>query len=236
MKTLNVILLLLLCGCSLKKGVSGKYYKSPNAFQFYSDSTFRYEYKESHLYKYSTGNWKQIDKGLISLNSTKKFGDIPLEVHYLDKDKESDRNEISIKIDLKGRGSLSDYICRIMLNDKIYTERRCDSLAYFYIKEPIKSLYLQIINEPVIAVTTYVPFPLITEIIYPKNTIGNNINLTLMLDASNFYYKCFDNDILEVKRKSVKIYNPDRKKWEEMPRVSNQTQIFSRFLEANSMK
>lgn len=236
MKTLNIILLFLLCGCSLKKGVSGKYYKTPNAFQFYSDSTFKYEYKESHLYKYSTGKWKQIDKDFILLNSMKKFGNIPLDVDYLDKNRELDKNKISITINLEGKGSLSDYICRVMLNDKIYTESRCDSLTYFFIKEPIKRLYLQIVNEPIFPVTTYISFPLVTEVIYPKNTIGNNINLILTLDTSNFYYKCFDNDTLKVKRNAIKIYNTDNEKWERMSKVPNQTQIFSRFFDLDSEK
>ena len=220
---------LLFCGCSIKKDITGKYMSksNPNYLQFRENNTFIYEYRAQHLYQQSIGKWEKGSKNLVILNSEIKSTAIPLNVSKLNKI--NGGNNISIKLNIMGNESLSDYQCIVFVNDVKYCLKRCDSLTAIPVNSPIKSIYFMFIREPKTVTTTYIPLPLTTNKYIPDVKNGNNLEVKVNFNDIYFYYKAFNNEKLKIKGDGIKIFNSYKGKWEKLKRVPDSTNIFSRY-------
>lgn len=219
----------LLCGCSLKTNIIGKYAssKNPNCFEFKSDSTFLYEYREKAQYKFSTGTWSNNNQHTIIVNSKISNTIIPIKV---DENKSINPQEsiISIALNITGEMNLSNYKCNIFINDNFYIAKRCDSLSSIIVNLPIRDVYFLIERRPIVFTSTYLLFPLISESYKPKcNTC--NLKIEASFRDSLFSYRSFNNERLKVKKGMIKIFNPITKRWIGLHKVVDSTKIFIHF-------
>lgn len=223
--------IIFLCsGCSIN--VVGKYSsnKSSSSFQFKRDSTFMYEYRAYHLYQYSVGKWERIKRNMITLTSDIKDITIPLSIKEIDHIDDTSNNIISIDLDIKNSRSLADYMCEVYVNDELYCIRRCDSITSIPVTVPIKTCYFHFTKEPEIALTTAVAPPLFTNKYRSNDSItGNKLTIAIDFNNSYFFYKAFNEDTIRVKKHGIRIFNPNLKKWEKISKVSDESNIFSRF-------
>lgn len=220
---------LLLCGCSVKQDIVGKYMSknNPNYLQLRKDGTFIYEYRALHLYQQSIGKWDKGSDDLITLNSPIKSTIIPITITNRST---ATGNNITIKLNISDSKTLADYKCRLYINDAIYCIKRCDSLSSIPISSPIGSMYFMFIKEPQELTNTYVALPLTTNKCSPESKNGNN-NFEVKADFSDtyFYYKAFNNDTLKIKHNGIQVFNSNKGKWEKLFKVSDATNLFSRY-------
>jgi hypothetical protein len=223
-------LVLIVSSCKLNNNIIGKYasQKSANAFQFRSDSTFFYEHKVFHIYQYSEGIWKEKSKGLAILKSDIKTTTIPLIVRS-HRDRKNNSNEIKIALNIQGGGSLADYNCAIYLNDILYATKRCDSINLITLDVPVNNIYFRLIKQPLISFTNVVAQPLFTTRYMFKASKGNEVDIDINLKESLFFYKSFNGDTVKIRNKAIKIFDHYHKKWEKIPKVQNNSNIFSHF-------
>lgn len=223
--------IIFLCGgCSIN--VIGKYSSniSSSSFQFKGDSTFMYEYRSYHLYQYSRGKWEMIKRNMATLTSDIKDITIPLLIKGIDYNNNSNNSMISIDLNIKNSRSLADYMCGVYVNDSLYCVRRCDSIAFIPISVPIESCYFYFTKEPEIASTTAVSPPLYTNKYRSNDSImGNKFIIAIDFNDSYFFYKAFNEDTIRVKKHGIRIYNQDSEKWQKISKVSDESNIFSRF-------
>ena len=223
--------IIFLCGgCSIN--VVGKYssIRCLSSFQFKGDSTFMYKYRSYHLYQYSRGKWEWINRNMITLTSDIKDITIPLSVKEIGHIDGTTSNIISIDLDIKNSQSLADYMCEVYINDVLYCIRRCDSIASIPVTVPIRNCYFNFTKDPQIALATAVSPPLLTNKYRSNSSImGNKLIIAISFDDSYFFYKAFNDDTIRVKKQGIRIFNPDLKKWKKISKVSDESNIFSRF-------
>jgi hypothetical protein len=219
---------LLFASCSIKQDVVGKYMSpnNPNYLQLRKDSTFIYEYRAMHLYQQSVGRWEKHNDGLVTLNSPIKSTIIPINVNNK---RTASGNDITIKLNIHDSKSLADYMCRVYINNVVYCVKRCDSLTSIPISSPIENMYFMFIKAPQEITNTYVSLPLITTKYNPESKNGNSFEVKADFSDAYFYYKAFNNDTLKVKHNAIKIFNSNKGKWEKLLRVSDATNLFSRY-------
>jgi len=218
-------------GCFSNKNITGKYASISNndAYQFKSDSTFIYEYKAFHLYKYSTGKWKRIGTNEILLNSYNRDISIPIEVFGINKS-ETDSININIELQINHGMILSNYKCYIFIDNKLSKIKRCDSLSFIRESSSFRNIYFKFIKEPLQIVSDRVTSPLITNKLEISNRFANeNLKMKIVFDDSYFTYMPFNNDTLKVKSKKILTYNSYLKKWQSIPKVNDKENIFFDF-------
>jgi hypothetical protein len=216
--------------CSVNKDIIGKYSsnKHSNRFEFKKDSTFAYEYLSFHLLKYSEGKWMNLTKNKIVITSDIKSTIIPLTVEELESNNLKSKNALSLHINIEDGKNLSEYMCGIYINDVFYNTLRCDSVSYLPISIPIDSCYFYITKEPD-NLTTAVSPPVYTSKYYTKAEESNNLNITIDFNESFFYYQSFNESVVKIKKKSIQFYDTNTKKWVKVPKVSDESNIFSSF-------
>lgn len=214
--------------CSIKTSVVGKF-SSPKGsnIQFKSDSTFIFEYRAFHLYQYSLGKWKMLNKNLISLTSDIESTVVPLKVKNTANRKAI--NLLSIDLKIQPSKSLSDYRCGVYVNGLLQFTKRCDSISSLVINVPIDTIYFHFTREPAIMTTTAIAPPIFTRKYVTENSKGNEMEIEVDFDDSYFYYRSFDTDTVKTNGHNLKMYDPYRKNWDKLLRVSPSTNLFSRF-------
>lgn len=122
----SISLLLLVFFSPAKGQVYGKYATDgkPDFFQFNSDSTFRYEFRSFHSFRFSEGEWS-IDKSgkYLILNSYKQDAEPVIGMHecsITSKQDSTATNSISFNFTTSGRFNPHDFKCEIVINDTIY--------------------------------------------------------------------------------------------------------------------
>ncbi len=130
-------------GCAPKNNFVGKYISKdgPNYIELKEDSTFTYESRLFHLYQRSFGKWNINGGKRIGLNSKVQSIHLPLLAIRKKNNEIGSNNVMSLSLSLNGDSSLSDYKCRIYINEKLYSTKRGDSLFNIPIKEPIKEIF-----------------------------------------------------------------------------------------------
>lgn len=230
MKALIIItgISLFFTSCSINQEVAGKYMaaNNPNYLQLKKGGTFIYEYRAMHLYQHSIGKWEKRKDNQIVLNTPIKSTVIPINVVQ---QSTGMGNNISINLKISDSKSLSDYKCRVYINDVAYCTKRCDSLNSITVNSPISNMYFMIIKEPQEITNTYVSLPLTTNKYSPKLKIGNKLEVKIDVNDNYFYYKSFNNDTLIVKHNAIKMFNGNKGKWEKLSKVPESTNIFSRY-------
>jgi hypothetical protein len=221
---------LMFFSCSVKRDIPGKYMSknNPNFVQFRSDHTFIYEYRALHLYEQSIGKWQTTGKNLIILNSDIKSTIIPIKVSN-NLNRANENNIVSIDLNIKGVHALEDYKCQICINDTNYCIKRCDSLTSIPIRSPIHSIFFKFVREPQAVTTTAISLPLVTDKYFTEAKTGNNLTVKIDFSDTYFYYKAFNNDTLKVKGNAIKMFNSYKGKWEKILKVSDATNLFSRY-------
>lgn len=223
--------LAVLCSsCSINNEIIGKYasHTISSCFEFKKDSTFAYEYRSLHLLKYSEGKWMKLAKDKIVITSDIKSNIIPLTVKELESNNLISKNALSLHVNIVNGKNLSEYMCGIYINDAFYNKVRCDSVSYLPISIPINSCYFFIFKEPD-NLTTAVSPPVYTSKYYTKAEGSNNLDITIDFNESFFYYQSFNESVVKIREKSIVFYNTDNKKWIKIPKVSDESNIFSSF-------
>lgn len=219
---------LLLSSCSINRDVIGKFSSNKGLnIELKNDSTFIYEYRAFHLYQYSVGKWKVLNKNLIALTSEIKSTVVPITVKNLDN--QGSVNMLSIDLKIDPDKSLSDYKCGVYINGSLYLVKKCDSILSLEISVPINNVYFHFTKEPALTTTTAVAPPVFTDKYVTKASRGNKLEIEVNFNDSYFYYKSFNGDTVKMKGCNVKMYDVYRKKWEKVLKVSESTNIFSRF-------
>jgi hypothetical protein len=225
--------IIFLCGsCSIN--IVGKYSsnKSSISFQLNKDSTFIYEYRSYHLYQFSRGKWERVERDRISLTSDIENTTVPISIKEIDHNDNTNNSIISLNLNIEKSRSLADYMCGVYINDALFCIRRCDSVTFIPVTVPVESCYFHFTKEPEISSTTAVSPPLFTKKYNNKYPIiGKKIIISVDFNDSYFFYKAFNKDTIRVKKHAIKIFNSDSKKWEKIPRVSDELNIFSRFID-----
>ena len=211
-RTISSLLLLMLCSiiisCSANKNIAGNYYQK--YFSFYrlkSDYTFTYQYLPVHMYRYSEGVWKIVDKNKIVLDSKIKNLDLPYKVI----EKKTDGNTITIDLKIENGWPLKYYRCNIFVNNKPYRNIRCDSVSDIPIYAPIKSILLKILkpregfgnfsNE--LETKTYLPVI--------KN--GAAFSFKIQFNDEYFSYEPINRDTIIVNKNNLERFDPGLKQW-----------------------
>src|SRR3569833_624671 len=222
------------CVCLFNNNLSGKYMSknNPNYIELRKDHSFIYEYRSSHLYQQSIGQWQKIGAGLIVLNSNIKNTDIPIRISTNTKS-DDNINQLSVKLTIAGSKSLMDYKCVVYINDEIYCTRRADSMSLIRINPQIKSIYFTFIKEPQIFTTTYVPFSLSTNTYIFKERSKFNLEVDINFPDSYFYYRAFDNDTLKIRSRGVAMFNKYNSRWEKLLKVPDSSNLFSRYTDTS---
>jgi len=226
MKILGLIIIVLFCSCcSTNINIVGKYASktNPNCFQFNDDSSFIYEFRLYHMYEYSTGTWIKNKKNAIEINSLIKNTIIPLKINE-EENTDQDKSNISVFLKVAHGLQLSDYRCEIYLNGSYYNVKRCDSLSSIQISMPVNNIYFEFIKAPLVFNSTLMSLPLTTE---KYETIRNNsVNLKIeaSFNDSLFSYRTFNREIVKVKNNYIKYFF--NKKWQKIPKVPNESNIF----------
>ena len=219
---------LVLSSCSINSGITGKFIsKKGSNMELKNDSSFIYEYRAFHLYQYSSGKWKMVNKNLISLTSEIKSTVVPITVTNIGDQGVVNMLSLDLKIDTNK--ILADYKCGVYVNDSLVLVKRCDSISSLEINVPIDNIYFKFIKEPALTTTTYIAPPIITDKYVTKTPKGNKLKIAINFNDSYFYYKSFDGDIVKRKGLNIKMYNAYYKRWKKLLRVSNKTNIFSHF-------
>jgi hypothetical protein len=230
MKSYSIIIgiSLLLTSCSVKQDVVGKYMSknNPNYLQLRKDGMFIYEYRALHFYQQSIGQWTKDNSSFITLNSPIRSTVIPITV--MDRSNTTS-NTVTIKLTINDSKALADYKCRLYINDAIYCTKRCDSLSLIPVNLPIENMYFMFIKEPQELTNTYLSLPLTTEKYSTKPTKGNAFEVNVVFSDIYFYYKAFNNDTLRIKNNGIQLFNSNKGKWEKLLKVSNTTNLFSRY-------
>lgn len=229
MKIIAIVLIILsLYCCTTNVKIVGKYAskETPNCFQFKDDSTFIYVFRKFHLYEYSTGSWRKIKNNRIEINSTIKNTILPLKTleHGIGN---LQKSELSIVLRQPTGIQLKDYKCEIYINDNFYDVKRCDSLSFVQINTRINSIYLKFFKDPVVVTTDIIYLPIITEKYEVKSNSVVNLVIEVSIDNSLFSYKTFNNELIKVKKGSIKYYY--NRKWQQITKVSNDSKIFIGF-------
>ena len=86
-----------------------------------------------------------------------------------------------------------------------------------------------IIKEPKVVSSTYISLPLTTNEYKPETKTGNHLKIAFHVNDNYFYYKAFNNDTLKLSNRGLKIFNSYKGNWEEILKVSNTINIFSRY-------
>lgn len=223
-----LIAMMCLYGCVNSKQIVGKYAdtKSPDSFQFNSDSTFIYQYRAYHAYEYATGKWEIKRNNAIILNSSIQNVVIPSSLTLED----YISNQTSVMLTFEPRikkGVLSDYKCEIFINDSLFDTRRADSMNKITINKPVNTIFFKIIKEPLKPTSTYFPlFPLVTEkFTFKKNTCVN-ATIVATIDDKLFGYRVFSNELVKIKNKGIKRFYLVNSRWRTIPKVSDDSNIF----------
>lgn len=209
---LSVIILVLYCSCtsSFKLGVYNSKGNSgnPNEFVFFEDSTFSYKYYSS-IYKHSAGKFKILNNKIL-LNSNIKDIIIPVEYSILACDSLTDKNQISVQLEIPEIRKLEDYRCILLLNKDTL------DVAYgaynMYSSVPLDSVMFEIWVSPFVVPRP--SEPLNTETIYFDKSLRKCIIFNITIDETLFGYRVFDNTPLEIGKNKIKFTDTeDDKTW-----------------------
>lgn len=218
--------------CRSNKTVIGKYAtkKYPDKFQFKKDSTFIYQFGAVELFMYATGNWKKINYNTIELSSKIKSVSIPWKTFVQNNMSKDSESKLSIKLQIIGKLSLADYKCWIFLNDELFKIKRCDSLSNVSLSLSASIISLQFTREPIEEnETSYVAEPLRIDKIDIKPQAGKTVVIVATVIDSFFYYKPFDSEVIKLGHNSIKFYDSNRKRYERIPKIAEDANVFSRF-------
>ncbi|WP_342333094.1 hypothetical protein [Pedobacter sp. FW305-3-2-15-E-R2A2] len=217
---------LLLSSCSVNREVVGKYasQKNPNIFEFNSDSTFKYEFREFHLYQYATGRWKKTSQNTLVLNSTVSSATIPVKISKLD-DVDLNRTKMTIDLRISDGMDLSNYKCKVFVNKTLFRITRCDSLKFIEIKSGIQQLSFQFTKEPIVITSNLISLPLSTEII---SNPPSNFAVNLTFNDTLFSYRVFKDEVVKFRPNRIEIFNPHLKQWGHIYKVPDSSNIFLR--------
>ncbi|KAA5536544.1 hypothetical protein F0919_02430 [Taibaiella lutea] len=232
MKNLILIATILFCSCS-SLFIQGKYAskENNNYFDFKKDSTFTYEYRLFHTYRYSSGTWSLLKNNRILLKSSYLDSIVLLEVNETE---QATKKKTSLNIDFNIINGLTpqNYYCQMYIDDKPYFKddvlmgKRCDSLKKVEIADKIDSLYFVIYREPIHFVTTATSFPISTGKYYPQKGYSD-MNIRISFNDSLFYYKIFNNEPLLISKGRIKLFNRATGKWEVVNKVSDSLNIMA---------
>ena len=167
---------------------------------FTSDSTFKYTFHFDHVLIKSSGTFMR-EKNLLVLNSYRKTDKIPLNINT---SYDSNLNKNSYILNIKNRNKINYEMCyysilvngrkeynldRALLKNSIYPK---DELRYFSIKiySSIEcGCYNQILKS---------------ETYHISDTSQNIINVEIDLLKEDFDYTNFENDSIQIRKKSLK--------------------------------
>ena len=222
---------LLLCGCSATHQFTGKYISKngPYSIQFHKDSTFSFEGRSHHFYQKSTGKWKRVSKRLIMMNSDIKNVEVPLNVSRMGEKYTDSQNVISLHLAIKGSTNLSDYRCKIFIDNELLDNKRADSLTNIQIKKSVKSIFFQILKQPQISTSNRISDPLITQKYYFEKPFYNRIDIEFTGDESHFFYQVFNENPVKEKNGKIRLFNLERRRWDTLYKVPDETLIFIGF-------
>ena len=198
-----IISVIFLNSCSSVKDISGTYKgdKSYITIQLNKDSTFFYRYKFEFEQKYAQGVWKKMRNNEIMLNGKIKSRVLPLMVQSTITN-ENDKGSLFVKMLHMPESERMLYYCSIFINDQYYVTRRCDSLSGISITIPANSFFLGISGSE--KLPGRFMDTLFTEKVFPKIAVAD-FKVEVAFKDSLFNYKVFDNEVLKVTNKSLKI-------------------------------
>ena len=225
MRKYYLILIVSLSSCSSGFLVTGEYSSRVNSNRFLLNkySSFTYDYRFSHAYEYSTGSWIRFNKNKIRLNSWIKNTAVPLITQESDsgKDGVNIKSLLSVSVNIPNANN-ENYRCAIFINDTLFQERRCDSLSSIPINLPIKKIYFAIRKRPLILTDLRLSVdPIVTTSFSPKFPTPNKLQIGIEFNDSLFSYRVFDNEILTVRKRGLRFYDPKRSEWQYIPKSSD---------------
>jgi len=147
-----------------------------------------------------------------------------------DNENKESKCKLSIKLSVIGALNLNDYKCRIFINGDLYKIISCDSLLMIPLGLSSKTMNLHFIREPKGQnVTSAVSEPLYIPEFNIKPQIGKVIVIEATINDSFFYYRPFNSELIKLYHNYIKFYNPDRKRYERIPKIADNSNIFSKF-------
>ena len=231
MNRIFIIVVLCFYGCASNKQIVGKYAntKSPDSFQFNSDSTFIYQYRAYHAYEHATGRWKMKNNDAIILNSN--IHDIVIPSSLTLSDYLSNQTYAILTFEPRiSEGESSDYKCEIFINDSLFDTRRAHAINKMSINKPVKTILLKFFKEPLKPNSTYFSlFPLITKKFSIDRNAGVAINIVSTINTMLFGYHVFSNELIKVHSKGIKRFYLTNSRWKTIPKVPDSSNIFVKY-------
>jgi hypothetical protein len=209
---------LVLYSCSPGLELPENYSSNQSKYQFRlnQDSTFEYSYKFEFAYQYSTGGWSKAGNRKIVLNSNIKSKVVPLREERLPGNDFEQANFFSVGVNIPNADK-KYYQCMIFIDDVLYEKRSCDLLDTILVSGPMKSIFFKLSADP--RLPTRFLDTLSTEKFITQSSKSNRERLAIILDDSLFNYRVFKNDTLEVARKGLRFYDPEKCQWLYVPRA-----------------
>lgn len=212
-KIISLITVVMLVGCSPTIFTDGRYKakKSPHGFIFSSDSTFRYIYS-GFWHKESSGIWSQ-QGDTVYLNTYDQIDKFP--VMYVKTKGTVGITKVNIIVDIIDKPD-SNYTCYPVVNGKKMDDILANNGSYSIVLDvPIDSLSFIVEKNrfPLRGLGYYMGYDdVITETIYPRSSVGEDIDVSVKIIDSLFGYKVLSNEKLKIKGKNL-IFKENNKDW-----------------------
>lgn len=178
--------------------------KSPYQLVINSDNTFTYQYRPHEFsYKFSTGFWKEVKRGMIELQSI--FKDRSLILNVIEENIATDNGYsfFNIQTNIK-KEQQKYYECIIYADGEFATSVKCDSLEKVKISLPRQSIVIKITADE--RLPSRMLDTLSSEKYFIKNSKSNLYTININLKDSFFNYKVFNKEVIKIKKNRI-VYN-----------------------------
>lgn len=234
----------------------GKYASQgiPYSFEFRFDSTYRYQYRSFHSFRYSLGRWSATKAGDIILNSYNQEVFLNGNITMMADTVNNQKNILHFLF--TSASEIRNFKCEIIINDTVYDKLldrmlfpsnpqnkklgllqdignlwgsyfRCDTLNILKsikVGTPIKTVQLRFLYDPIEPSTNLFTNNTILAKEFISKKDFGELKFNFTLTDSIFFYQPFKNEKLKVKRNKVGIFQ--NKKWRFIPKISNNKKIF----------
>lgn len=185
------------------------------AFIFSSDSTFVYQ---EFFDRYSTGEWSLSNNNTLKINSKKQDRQALLKAEVVPTSNEY--TKITLNLNINGLNP-ENYVYRTVINDKVSDLCSILRTNSFYIKHKIDSISFLLEKRPlqIEALGLRQPdyYPVKTNTVFLKYTLGDEITLHLTLTDSLFSYRIFTDEILKIRNNEVIFHDKEKKVKKKFP-------------------
>ena len=151
----------------------------------------------------------------VILNSVYKDRTLPIRAMEYGAQEFGASNFVSVDINLPDEEK-ANYLCMIFINDTLCGTKTCDSLASITIPSSIRSIYFRFSGDE--KVPARMMDTLSTDRFFPVATMGNKLQIHVLLNDSLFNYRVFDNVLYKVTPKGLRYYDPRDNHWQYIAR------------------